>query len=107
MASAELLRRLLRDCPAGGDQAEYVAKRLERIKRLKVAAAEIDRKEQEARGELKQRLVTLERERESLRLTCLHEETDYQRDPSGGGDSVTVCLICGKTWDHSVGGYDG
>ena len=75
--------------------AEY-RKEIARVKRIRKGVEDVEKAIAKAEKEHEEKLLALSKERSIVRSGCTHEYTKYYGDPSGGNDSLTECMICGK-----------
>jgi hypothetical protein len=78
--------------------ADYIAKRMGECELISEAIRALTLKRLNAQQRLVAELRSIDGELEAVYQKCGHPFTKHHGDPSGGSDSWTECLVCGKQW---------
>jgi ethanolamine utilization protein EutQ (cupin superfamily) len=99
----EILNSLTKDKP----NSEVLAQRIAKLENIKLELQRLNGEKEQAKKTYQLALQKISRNEESYRKDCSHPHIIKHHDPSGGSDSFHECVICKKTWDNSIVGYDG
>ena len=83
--------------------SSWLASQLELIDNILWGIQSINKKRLEAKRTYHESLLAIDKEEMDIQKKCLHLDSTYHSDPSGGSDSFSQCNICGKQWEKRLG----